>query len=109
MDGAALLRLISETTRHAILERLRSDPCTVSQLVDTTGQEQSNVSHHLAVLRDAGLVSARRVGRTQVYRLSDAEVARLLQQVEAVAAKLDQVAYSTSLGLPAQPGFHGYG
>lgn len=81
----------------------------MTDLVAHTGQEQSNISHHLAILRDAGLVTARRDGRNQEYRLSDGEVARLLDQVEALAAKLDQVAYTTSLGLPAQGGFHGYG
>lgn len=109
MDAASLLRLVAESTRHAILAQLREGEKTVTAMVAAVGQEQSNVSHHLGLLREAGLVSSRRRGREQWYRLSDPEVARLLEQVESLAARLDQVAYSSSLGLPAQPGFHGYG
>lgn len=109
MDAVALLRLVSEGTRHAILEELRKGERTVAELVAALADEQSNVSHHLATLRQAGLVVARRDGRNQRYRLADAEVAKVLEQVEALASRLEQLAYSASLGLPADPGFHGYG
>lgn len=109
MDSAALLRLVSERTRHALLSALRSGERSVGQLVEELQDEQTNVSHHLATLRQASLVAVRRAGRRQVYRLSDPEVGRLLDQVEALAAKLDQVAYVSALGLPVQPAFQGYG
>jgi DNA-binding transcriptional ArsR family regulator len=109
MDAVALLRLISEKTRHALLDELRRGERTVGQLVEALQDEQSNVSHHLATLRDAGLVASRRDGRSQVYRLADAEVAKVLEQVEALAGRLEQVAYTASLGLPLDAGFHGYG
>lgn len=109
MDSAALLRLISESTRHALLRNLREGERTVSQLVAAVQDEQSNVSHHLATLRREGIVAARKSGRTQVYRLADAEVGRMLDQVDAIAARLDRVAYSAALGLPADAAFHGYG
>jgi DNA-binding transcriptional ArsR family regulator len=109
VDAVALLRLVSEETRHAILDELRAGERTVGQLVQALADEQSNVSHHLGTLREAGLVSARRDGRNQVYRLADAEVAKVLAQVEALAARLEEVAYTSSLGLPLDASFHGYG
>lgn len=109
MESLALLRLVSEPTRHGILNRLRAGPRSVGQLVAEMSDEQSNISHHLQALRDAGLVAAQRSGRQQVYRVADAEVAAVLAQVEALAARLDEVAYTAALGLPTQPGFHGYG
>jgi DNA-binding transcriptional ArsR family regulator len=109
MDAVALLRLVSEETRHAILDELRKGERTVSQLVAALQDEQSNVSHHLGTLRDAGLVAARRDGRHQRYRLADAEVAKVLAQVEALAGRLEELAYTASLGLPVDAGFHGYG
>lgn len=109
MDSAALLRLISESTRHALLKSLRGGERTVSELVAALHDEQSNVSHHLATLRREGLVAARRIGRKQVYRLADSEVGRMLDQVDALAARLDQVVYTTALGIPTDPAFHGYG
>lgn len=109
MDAVALLRLVSEETRHALLDSLRAGEKTVTQLVTALGDEQSNVSHHLGTLREAGLVICRREGRSQVYRLADNEVAKVLEQVETLAARLEQLAYTSSLGLPIDAAFHGYG
>jgi DNA-binding transcriptional ArsR family regulator len=109
VDQVALLRLISESTRHGLLAAMRGGEKTVGELVEAVKGEQSNVSHHLAVLRKAGLVAVRRDGRQQRYRLADAEVGRLLDQVRHVAVQLEQVAYTASLGLPVDPSFHGYG
>jgi ArsR family transcriptional regulator len=109
MESAALLRLISERTRHGILLALRAGEQSVGQLVAELDDEQTNVSHHLSVLRRNGLVACRRAGRSQLYRLAAPEVARMLVEVEALAGKLDQVAYTTALGLPTDPAFHGYG
>ena len=109
MDAVALLRLVSEQTRHSILDALRAGEKNVGELVTTLQDEQSNVSHHLGTLREAGLVLARREGRSQVYRLADGEIAKVLEQVEALAARLEQLAYTSSLGLPLDAGFHGYG
>jgi DNA-binding transcriptional ArsR family regulator len=109
MDAVALLRLVSEETRHAVLDALRGGEKTVTQLVAALEDEQSNVSHHLGTLREAGLVVCRREGRSQVYRLADSEVAKVLEQVETLAARLEQLAYTSSLGLPIDAAFHGYG
>ncbi len=109
MDAVALLRLVSEQTRHALLDELRAGERTVTELVATLEDEQSNVSHHLGTLREAGLVSCRRDGRRQLYRLADREVAKVLEQVESLAARLEELAYTSSLGLPIDAGFHGYG
>ena len=109
MDSGWLLRLVSEATRHALLRTLRQGERSVTRLVEELGDEQSNVSHHLQVLREAGIVACRREGRAQVYRLADPEVARVLSDFEALASRLDRVAYTARLGLPVDAGFHGYG
>ena len=103
MDSGSLLRLISEGTRHAILERLRKEELTVGELVAGLEDEQTNISHHLAVLRKAGLVTAQRRGRRQLYRISDPEILHLLDQVHSIATRLDQVGYTASLGIPVGP------
>ncbi|HLF15853.1 MAG TPA: metalloregulator ArsR/SmtB family transcription factor [Candidatus Thermoplasmatota archaeon] len=109
MDAMGLLRLVSEETRNRLLQALRRGERTVTALVAELQDEQSNVSHHLKTLRDAGLVASRREGRAQVYRLADPAVERLLAEVEGLAGRLDRVAYTSRLGLPVDAGFHGYG
>jgi DNA-binding transcriptional ArsR family regulator len=109
MDAAGFLRLIAEPTRFAILEQLRLGERGVAELIVTLGAEQSNLSHHLRSLRNAGLVQARAIGRERRYRLADPEIRRLLEQVEGLAGRLEKVAFYTGLELPYNPGFHGYG
>lgn len=68
---AGKLKILSDSTRLAVLESLMSGPKNVSELMDQLDVEQSLLSHHLAVLRDNGLVEATREGKTVVYQLSD--------------------------------------
>ncbi|HEU5377031.1 MAG TPA: ArsR family transcriptional regulator [Ktedonobacteraceae bacterium] len=55
--------------------------------VEQTGLTQSNVSNHLACLRDCGLVVASTQGRYTLYRLSDARVTTLLSLAETLLAE----------------------
>ena len=67
---AKLLRLLAEPTRLSVVQRLLLGPHHVGELNSGVGVEQSLLSHHLRVLRDAGLVEAVRDGRSVLYRLS---------------------------------------
>jgi DNA-binding transcriptional ArsR family regulator len=63
---------ISEPNRRALLDLLRDDERDVGALVGATGLSYSLVSQHLQVLRDAGAVDRRAVGRHRLYRLNAA-------------------------------------
>jgi ArsR family transcriptional regulator, nickel/cobalt-responsive transcriptional repressor len=69
---------LSSTSRVNILMLLRERPCTVGELPDATGMEQSAVSHQLRVLREHRIVSVERIGRRRRYALHDEDVALLL-------------------------------
>ena len=79
---AKLFRGFADSSRLSILELLREGEKTVSELVSATGLSQSNVSNHLACLRDCGLVSARPEGRFTLYSLADDTVQELLAQAD---------------------------
>lgn len=68
---AARLSALAEPTRLAIVERLAAAPAAVCvcDFVACFGLSQPTVSHHLAVLRAAGLVTSVRKGRWAYYRL----------------------------------------
>lgn len=66
---AGKLKILSDATRLAVLESLMSGPKNVGELIDQLDVEQSLLSHHLAVLRDHGLVEAIREGKTMIYQL----------------------------------------
>lgn len=67
MDGFVV---IADSTRRAIMERLRAQEHDVGDLVDALGVSQSLVSKHLRVLRQAGVVEAAAAGKRRVYRLT---------------------------------------
>ena len=65
----SVLDVIAEPRRRQILDLLREGERPVGDLVDAMAVAQPNVSKHLRVLRDAGLVEARVDGRRRLYRL----------------------------------------
>ena len=85
---AKLFRGFADPSRLSILEALRDGERTVSDLVQTTGLTQPNVSNHLSCLRDCGLVTVRQQGRFAYYSLSDERVAQLLQLGDELLAEV---------------------
>lgn len=79
---AKLFRGFADLSRLSLLEALRDGPLTVTALIKRTGLTQSNVSNHLACLRDCGLVISSARGRYTLYQLSDKRVAMLLSVAE---------------------------
>jgi DNA-binding transcriptional ArsR family regulator len=77
---ATTLQALATPSRLMILTRLREEPCTVTDLAEAAGMEQSAVSHQLRLLRNLGLVTGTRAGKNMVYALYDNHVAALLDQ-----------------------------
>lgn len=70
-----LLRVLSDPTRLRLLEALRDGEKNVSGLCQTLELAQPTVSHHLALLRSAGMVRPRRDGKQIFYSLQTETVA----------------------------------
>ena len=77
---AATLQALAAPSRLLILSRLRQGPCTVTELTEAVGMEQSAVSHQLRLLRTIGLVTTERSGRNIRYSLYDDHVASLFDE-----------------------------
>jgi len=70
MDVSAVaLRALAEPQRWKIVQLLAAEELCVCHLTEELGAEQSLVSHHLKVLRDAGLVTSERYRYWTYYRL----------------------------------------
>lgn len=67
---AEKLKVLSDPTRLSVIELLLGGPRRVGELHELLGIEQSLLSHHLRVLRDAGFVVSRRNGKGVLYDLS---------------------------------------
>ncbi len=87
-DAAArLAQALSHPVRLRILALLRDEGAYVMHLTSMLGRPQANVSQHLAILRDAGLVTDEREGMTVVYRVRDARVFDLVDRLAALAPR----------------------
>lgn len=77
----SVLRLLAEPNRLRILYSLGLECRPVSSIVEKTGLTQTNVSFHLRLLRESGLVRPERRGPFIYYCLPDAELLDLLESL----------------------------
>ena len=73
------LRALSDPTRREILRLLRDGDRSAGEIAECFPMTAASVSHHLAVLREAGLVSAVRDGRSIIYSLEATVMQELLE------------------------------
>ncbi len=78
---AARFRALGEPVRLRILQILAQGECPVSRLVNLIGSTQPNISKHLRVLQDVGLVERRPQGSVANYAIADATVLELCDLV----------------------------
>lgn len=77
---AATLQALATPSRLHILARLQEGPSSVGDLAEAVDMEASACSHQLRLLRNLGLVTGERRGRSIIYALHDHHVAELLDQ-----------------------------
>lgn len=75
-DCAVKLKVLADPTRLAVVEVLMEGPKHVGEINAVLKVDQSLLSHHLKVLRDAGLVEATRDGKSVLYGLAAGVEAR---------------------------------
>ena len=73
---------LGDRTRRAIVLRLAEGPKAVGQLAAALPVSRPAVSQHLKVLKDAGLVTEQAQGTRRIYRLNEAGVAALRDQLD---------------------------
>jgi DNA-binding transcriptional ArsR family regulator len=78
---ARRFRVIGEPMRIRLLDRLRDGEATVLELTEALGASQQNVSKHLQVLLEAGIVARRKDGNRGHYSIADDSVFALCEEV----------------------------
>ncbi len=76
------LRSLADNTRLKIIEALKERERTVSELVESVGSSQANISTHLKLLRSAGIVKSRNKGKYVYYSLRDESILEFLNLLE---------------------------
>jgi ArsR family transcriptional regulator, arsenate/arsenite/antimonite-responsive transcriptional repressor len=87
-----VLRALADPVRARIVELLAGEQLCTCHLVQMTGARQTNLSNHLRVLREAGVVEAEPAGRYTYYRLRP-------DVLEAVSAHYAELASRAALAV----------
>lgn len=80
---AEVCKTFGHPKRLMVITTLRSGEYTVTELSEQTGIDTSNLSQHLHILRDKGLVITRREGTKIFYRLSHPNIGKALDLMSA--------------------------
>ncbi len=78
---ARRFRAVGEPLRIHLLDTLRGGEATVNELAEEVGASQQNVSKHLALMAEAGILGRRKEGNRVYYRIVDDGVLGLCEQV----------------------------
>ncbi len=78
------LKAMSHPLRLKILCTLGGQEVSVQEIVDYVGTSQSNISQHLAILRDKGILASRKDANRVYYRVSDARTLQLVGMMREV-------------------------
>ena len=76
---AGRFRALSEPVRLRLLSTLMTGECNVTQLVAAAGTGQANVSKHLSILKQAGMITTRREGLSTICAIADPSIYQLCE------------------------------
>jgi ArsR family transcriptional regulator len=83
--SAAVAKALADPKRLCVLQSLANGELSVHELSETVGCHVPNMSQHLAVLRNSGLVLTRRDGNAIFYRLADQRILEACRLLESIA------------------------
>ncbi|MEU3855350.1 metalloregulator ArsR/SmtB family transcription factor [Streptomyces sp. NPDC029554] len=81
-----VIRVLGDPLRLQIVTLLARETLCTTHLVEETGAKQTNLSNHMKVLREAGIVETEPCGRYTYYKLKPEVLAGLSEQFAALAA-----------------------
>ncbi|MBI3989826.1 MAG: helix-turn-helix transcriptional regulator [candidate division NC10 bacterium] len=79
---AEFLKALAQPTRLKILDLLKDGERCVCDIFPAIGEQQSNVSRHLQLMKRAGVLASRKDGLRVLYRIKDGKITRLLEDVD---------------------------
>ena len=84
---AQLCHSLSNAVRLRIIHSLKDAPKSVNEISGMVGESQPTVSRHLAVLRSAGLLTARRKAQEVFYEITNPKVVEVCEMMRCILAE----------------------
>jgi DNA-binding transcriptional ArsR family regulator len=83
-NQAVFLKALGQPTRLQILDLLKNGERCVCEIFPAIDQEQANVSKHLTILRQSGILESRKEGLRVIYWIKNREVLNLIKGVSSM-------------------------
>ncbi len=77
-----VFKALADPCRLAIISLLRDGELSVCEIMTALDRPQSSTSHHLTILKDAGLIKERKDGKWSLYRVADGAVVEMMNLAE---------------------------
>lgn len=84
LQASLAIKAIAHPLRLKILCVLAGNELSVQEIVDNVGTSQSNISQHLAILRDKGVLATRKDANRVIYRIGDSRTLKLVSMMRDV-------------------------
>lgn len=99
---ARVCKALADPTRLLIINELRDGPRSVGEIAEALEISQPNVSRHLALLRDRGIVTTQRAGSNIFYELTSPKIVRAVDLLRQFMA--EELGWRPPVGQPrAEP------
>ena len=95
MMHAEMCKVFTSPVRLEILDMLRNGKKTVTELVQLTGLNQSNVSQHLQIMKDKGILRTEKKGNYAFYSIANSKISEAFGMMKEIM--MDQLAESEKL------------
>lgn len=82
LKGARCLRILGHPARLSVIAILSEGPRSVNDLAGLVGVSQSNLSQHLSLLKDRGVIDSVREGHQVFYRIANPRVMEFMRLME---------------------------
>ncbi|MCK5030457.1 MAG: helix-turn-helix transcriptional regulator [Thermoplasmatales archaeon] len=92
---AEMCKVFTSPVRLEILDILRDGEKSVNELVQLTGFNQSNISHHLQIMKDKGILRVEKKGNYVFYSIANPKVSKAFGMMKEIV--MDQLAESGKL------------
>jgi DNA-binding transcriptional ArsR family regulator len=77
-EASAAMQAMAHSLRLKILCLLGPNELSVQEIVDAVGTSQSNISQHLAILRERGILKSRKAANKVFYRVDDPRILKMI-------------------------------
>ncbi len=83
-EASEALKAMAHPLRLKILCLVGQDELMVQEIVEAVGTSQSNISQHLAVMRESGLLASRKEANKVFYRIEDPRILKMIGMMREV-------------------------